>query len=109
MSPSSAAVGSSETFESMALPPGSRRTRIFMIHPAFASEDRLRDIAYLHAPIAREWKENALDILRAYDTVIVVNDSVSMLRDHRWEQVRVIVIAIRCVVYQLLSERLVEH
>ncbi|KAG8219045.1 hypothetical protein J3R82DRAFT_4801 [Butyriboletus roseoflavus] len=86
MSPSSAAAGSSETSESMPLPPGSRRTRMFMIHPAFASTDRLRDIAYLQAPMRRESKENALDMLRQYDTVIIMDDSASMLQDHRWEQ-----------------------
>ncbi|KAH0840306.1 hypothetical protein J3R83DRAFT_1316 [Lanmaoa asiatica] len=86
MNPFSTAAGSSRTSESMALPPGSRRTRIFMIHPAFASPDRLRDIAYLQAPMRRESKENALDMLREYDTVIIMDDSASMLQDHRWEQ-----------------------
>ena len=89
---SSAAAGSSKTSESMTLPPGSRHTRIFMIHPAFASYNRLRDIAYLQAPMRRESKENALEMLRTYDTVIIMDDSGSMQQDGRWEQVRVTVI-----------------
>ena len=86
--PPSAAVGSSSTPKSMALPPGSQRTRVFMLHPAFSSSDRLRDIAYLRAPMRRESKENALEMLCKYDTVIIVDDSASMQRDRRWEQVR---------------------
>lgn len=89
-----AAAGSSRTSDSMTLPPGSRHTRIFMIHPASASPDRLRDIAYLQAPMRRESKENALEMLRAYDTVIIMDDSASMLQDHRWEQVRTSVIVL---------------
>ena len=58
-----------------------------MIHPAFASSNRLRDIAYLQAPMRRESKEDALDMLRAYDTVVIMDDSGSMLQDNRWEQV----------------------
>jgi hypothetical protein len=87
---SSAAAGSSGASESMTLPPGSRHTRIFMIHPAFAS-NRLRDVAYLQAPMRQESKENALEMLRTYDTVVIMDDSGSMLRDDRWEQVRVTV------------------
>ena len=94
MSPFSAAAGSSETSESMTLPPGSRRTRIFMIHPAFASAHRLRDIAYLQAPMRRESKENALDMLLRYDTVIIMDDSASMLQNQRWEQVCVTVMVL---------------
>ncbi|KAI9569280.1 hypothetical protein HD554DRAFT_2020640 [Boletus coccyginus] len=57
-----------------------------MIHPAFASSNRLRDVAYLQAPMRQESKEHALDMLRAYDTVIIMDDSSSMLQDRRWEQ-----------------------
>lgn len=89
---SSPAPGSSKASESMTLPPGSRHTRIFMIHPAFSSSNRLRDIAYLQAPMRRESKENALDMLRTYDTVVIMDDSGSMLQDDRWEQVRMTLI-----------------
>ena len=65
-----------------------------MIHPAFSSPDRLRDVAYLQAPMRRESKENALDMLRKYDTVIIMDDSASMSQDRRWEQVRVTVTAL---------------
>jgi Mg-chelatase subunit ChlD len=34
----------------------------------------------------RESKENALDMLRAYDTVVIMDDSASMLKENRWEQ-----------------------
>ncbi|KAF8549696.1 hypothetical protein OG21DRAFT_1372068, partial [Imleria badia] len=37
-------------------------------------------------PMRRESKENALDMLRAYDTVVIMDDSGSMLKDDRWEQ-----------------------
>lgn len=90
----SAAAGFSRTSQSMTLPPGSCRTRIFMIHPAFSSPDRLRDVAYLQAPMRRESKENALDMLRKYDTVIIMDDSASMSQDRRWEQVRITVTAL---------------
>jgi len=52
----------------------------------FATPDRLRDIAYLRAPMRKESKENALDMLSAYDTVVIMDDSASMLKEHRWEQ-----------------------
>jgi Mg-chelatase subunit ChlD len=51
----------------------------------FAS-NRLRDVAYLQAPMRQESKENALEMLRTYDTVVIMDDSGSMLRDDRWEQ-----------------------
>ena len=89
MSRSRSAAGSSKPSESMTLPFGSRHTRIFMIHPAFASSDRLRDVAYLQAPMHQESRENALDMLRTYDTVVIMDDSASMQQDDRWEQVRV--------------------
>lgn len=63
-----------------------------MVHPAFSSPDRLRDIAYLQAPMRHESKENALDTLREYDTVIIMDDSASMLQDRRWERVRTITV-----------------
>ena len=63
-----------------------------MIHPAFSSYDRIRDVAYLQAPMRQESKENALDMLRKYDTVVIMDDSASMVRDDRWEQVRFAVI-----------------
>ncbi|KAF9235581.1 hypothetical protein BU15DRAFT_51245 [Melanogaster broomeanus] len=34
----------------------------------------------------KESRENALDTLRQYDTVIIMDDSGSMTQDHRWEQ-----------------------
>jgi len=40
----------------------------------------------------QESKENALDMLRKYDTVVIMDDSASMVRDDRWEQVRFAVI-----------------
>ncbi|KAG9317865.1 hypothetical protein JVU11DRAFT_2093 [Chiua virens] len=54
--------------------------------PPFASHERVKDIAYLQAPMRRESEENALEMLRKYDTVIIMDDSASMLQDHRWEQ-----------------------
>ena len=93
---SPAAAGFSRASESMTLPPGSRHTRLFMIHPAFASSDRLRDIAYLQAPMRRESKENALEMLRTYDTVVIMDDLGSMQQDDRWEQVRIIYCNVEC-------------
>jgi hypothetical protein len=46
----------------------------------------IRTAEYLQAPIRRESLENALEILRKYDTVFVVDDSSSM-RGKRWEEV----------------------
>ena len=94
----------------MALPPGSSHTRVFMIHPAFASDSRLRDVAYLQAPMRQESKENALDMLREYDTVIILDDSGSMMHDRRWEQVRMILI-VRTTSYieNVMFDRLAGH
>ncbi|KAF8138994.1 hypothetical protein EV363DRAFT_1394400 [Boletus edulis] len=66
---SSAAAGSSSAFE------------------PFSSSRRLRDIAYLQAPMRQDSKENALDTLRTYDTVVIMDDSGSMQIDGRWEQI----------------------
>ncbi|KAG6373860.1 hypothetical protein JVT61DRAFT_6012 [Boletus reticuloceps] len=65
---SSAAAGSSSVFE------------------PFSSSRRLRDIAYLQAPMRQDSKENALDTLRTYDTVVIMDDSGSMQIEGRWEQ-----------------------
>ena len=46
-----------------------------------------RTAAYLQAPMRRESVENALETLRKYDTVIIVDDSSSM-KGRRWEDVR---------------------
>ncbi|KAF9226894.1 hypothetical protein BS17DRAFT_776296 [Gyrodon lividus] len=50
------------------------------------SLNRLRDVSYLQAPVRQESRGNALDILRQYDTVIIMDDSGSMLQDHRWKE-----------------------
>jgi hypothetical protein len=46
-----------------------------------------RTAAYLRAPMRQESVENALETLRKYDTVIIVDDSSSM-KGRRWEDVR---------------------
>ncbi|KAI1796108.1 hypothetical protein LXA43DRAFT_937673 [Ganoderma leucocontextum] len=48
-------------------------------------EERL---AYLRRPLRQESYENALEILRRYNTVIVVDDSSSMTKDNRWTEAR---------------------
>ncbi|TBU41457.1 hypothetical protein BD309DRAFT_898060 [Dichomitus squalens] len=48
-------------------------------------EERL---AYLRRPLRQESFEDALEILRKYDTVIVVDDSSSMTKDDRWSEAR---------------------
>lgn len=47
-------------------------------------EERL---AYLRRPLRQESYENALEILRKYNTVIVVDDSASMTKENRWNEV----------------------
>ena len=47
-------------------------------------EERL---AYLRRPLRQESYENALEILRKYNTVIVVDDSASMTKENRWTEV----------------------
>ena len=47
-------------------------------------EERL---AYLRRPLRQESYEDALEILRRYDTVIVVDDSSSMTKENRWSEV----------------------
>lgn len=41
----------------------------------------------LRAPLRKESQENALETLKLYDTVIIVDDSSSMRYANRWEQV----------------------
>ncbi|PIL37408.1 hypothetical protein GSI_01102 [Ganoderma sinense ZZ0214-1] len=48
-------------------------------------EERL---AYLRRPMRQESYENALEILRRYNTVIVVDDSASMTKENRWTEAR---------------------
>ena len=57
----------------------------------------------------RESKENALDMLRKYDTVIIMDDSASMSQDRRWEQVRITVTALAMRYIERDFERLVRH
>ncbi|KAF9226923.1 hypothetical protein BS17DRAFT_728914 [Gyrodon lividus] len=51
-----------------------------------APSNRLRDAKYLQAPIRPESRENALETLRQYDTVIIMDDSGSMTQAGRWQQ-----------------------
>jgi hypothetical protein len=62
---------------------GSRYTQIYMI---LAGTSSSRTAEYLRAPMRRESVENALETLRKYDTVIIVDDSSSM-RGKRWQDV----------------------
>ncbi|KAM5534816.1 hypothetical protein V8D89_011532 [Ganoderma adspersum] len=45
-------------------------------------------LAYLRRPLRQESYENALETLRRYNTVIVVDDSASMTKDNRWTEAR---------------------
>ena len=63
---------------------GSRHTKVFTISEG---QNIPRTAEYLQAPMRRESVENALETLRKYDTVIVVDDSSSM-RGKRWKDVR---------------------
>ena len=44
-------------------------------------------LAYLRRPLRQESYENALETLRRYNTVIVVDDSASMTKENRWTEV----------------------
>ena len=46
-------------------------------------------IQYLRQPMRQQTYENALETLRRYDTVLIVDDSSSMQRAGRWQEVRV--------------------
>jgi uncharacterized protein YegL len=60
---------------------GSQYTQVYMV-PAGA-----RDVERLRKPMRRESVENALEILRKYDTVVIVDDSNSM-RGALWNEAR---------------------
>lgn len=47
---------------------------------------------YLRTPMRRETLEDVLETLRMYDTVLIVDDSLSMTWDGRWEEVCVSVV-----------------
>lgn len=51
------------------------------------SVDRYKDPNYLRQPLRKESRENALETLKKYDTVLIMDDSGSML-GNRWEEVR---------------------
>ena len=53
--------------------------------PRWTSEEER--LAYLRRPMRQESYENALEILRRYNTVIVVDDSASMTKENRWTEV----------------------
>ncbi|KAF8834561.1 hypothetical protein BDN67DRAFT_975920 [Paxillus ammoniavirescens] len=53
-----------------------------------ASSDRYRDVNYLKTPMRQESREDALETLRQYDTVVIVDDSGSMSQGGRWPQAR---------------------
>jgi len=82
----SAQVSSHRTTAGMISSNGSRYTQVYTI-PAGASSSRIAE--YLQAPMRRESVENALETLRKYDTVIVVDDSSSM-KGKRWKDVSAI-------------------
>ncbi|KAI6040407.1 hypothetical protein EDC04DRAFT_2677527 [Pisolithus marmoratus] len=67
------------------LRPGTLHTRVSMIPPPSASQQRYKDPNYLAKPLRRESRENALETLRKYDTVLIVDDSGSM-RGSLWEE-----------------------
>ncbi|KAH7930625.1 hypothetical protein BV22DRAFT_1000161 [Leucogyrophana mollusca] len=62
--------------------PGSRHTKIFMLPPP-----SWRDSDYLRMPLRQESRENALETLRKYDTVILMDDSRSM-EGPLWEEAK---------------------
>ncbi|KIJ69750.1 hypothetical protein HYDPIDRAFT_78441 [Hydnomerulius pinastri MD-312] len=53
-----------------------------------SSRNRPHDIEYLQRPMRQESRENALETLRQYDTVIIMDDSGSMHQDDRWGQAK---------------------
>lgn len=68
------------------LNPGSQHTQFFMI-PADASSGK--NTEYLRKPMRCESAENALEMLRKYDTVVIVDDSSSM-KGALWNEVSTI-------------------
>lgn len=62
---------------------GSQHTQIYMF-PAGAGPTQ--NVEYLRKPMRRESVENALEILRKYDTVVIVDDSSSM-EGALWDEV----------------------
>lgn len=61
---------------------GSQFTHFLIVPPGASS----RNLEYLRTPMRRESVEDALEILRKYDTVIIVDDSSSM-RGKLWQEV----------------------
>lgn len=55
------------------------------VAPRWTSEEER--LAYLRRPMRQESYENALEVLRKYNTVIVVDDSASMTKNNRWSEV----------------------
>lgn len=89
-SPHSLAAPSSSSSMLGRLPPGTQHTRISMIPPravSSASRNRPRSMSYLAKPLRRESRENALETLRKYDTVLIVDDSESM-QGYLWEEAK---------------------
>ena len=73
------------------LPPGSRHTRLSMLPKrTLTPPNQYNDSNYLRQSLRKQSRENALEMLRKYDTVLVVDDSGSM-QGHRWEEVGVII------------------
>lgn len=74
------------------LPPGSHHTRLSMVPPSPVSSTsrsrrRDRNPSYLAKPLRQESRENALETLRKYDTILIVDDSGSM-RGALWEEAK---------------------
>lgn len=81
------------------LPPGTQHTRISMIPPravSSASHNRHKSLSYLAKPLRRESRENALETLRKYDTVLIVDDSESM-KGSLWEEAKVALVGLASV------------
>ncbi|KAL4076384.1 hypothetical protein J3A83DRAFT_4052337, partial [Scleroderma citrinum] len=71
------------------LPAGSRHTRV-SIYPEgthASSLNRYKDPEYLKQPLRKESREDALETLRKYDTVFIVDDSGSM-QGSRWKEAK---------------------
>ena len=82
--PLSAGSASPAVAWSMSAPGSSSRSPSAAVPKWTTDEERL---AYLRRPLRQESYEDALEILRRYDTVIVVDDSSSMTKENRWSEV----------------------
>ncbi|KAI6100128.1 hypothetical protein F5141DRAFT_969010, partial [Pisolithus sp. B1] len=107
-SPAAPSSGSSTL---VGLSPGTKHTRISIIPPhavSSASDNRHKSLSYLAKPLRRESRENALETLRKYDTVLIVDDSESM-EGSLWEEAKEALVGLTSVAAEYDSDGLDIH